>query len=206
MMGLSDMIEAANDPEHKGARFVSNFASSWLPYSSALGQAASFRDPEMRQAKSFMDGIKYRIPGQRETLFPVRDWSGEVVANPGFHNIIRQKPVGQDPVDLELQNLNYAPAPPTDRIGQVKLTPELADQYRSTAGAMTRSALESLVHQPGWYDMPPYAREQVIRSMIKGSRASAAATMQARYPQIIQQGVENKVNRLSGVPPKPLQQ
>lgn len=200
MMGLSDMIEAANDPEHKGARFVSSFASSWLPYSSALGQTASIMDPLQRQAKTFTDGIKYRIPGQRETLYPTRDWSGEVVTNPAFHNILRQRPVNHDPVDLELQNLNYAPAPPTDRVAGVKLTPKLADEYRSTAGALTRQSLEGLVQNPGWYSMPPYARQEIMKNVIKGSRAGAAAAMQARYPEIIQTAIQNQKNKIAGQP------
>ena len=53
----------------------------------------------MRQAKTIIDGLKYRIPYLRETLLPKRDWSGQPVPNPQYGNILRSTQVNTDPVD-----------------------------------------------------------------------------------------------------------
>ena len=80
----------------------------------------------------------------------------------------------------------------------MKLTPEIYDKYQSTAGPYTRQTLESMVSLPGWNDLPPYIRETTIRATIKSTRESAAAMMQAAYPQIIRQAMEDRINHLTG--------
>lgn len=215
MQGLAGLMEAINEPERKGTRFLANFAGSLLPYSSAQRQVASAMDPEMREAKTLTDGLRYYIPAVREGLLPKRDWTGSPIANagyggdvagaPGLSAIIQHRQVNGDPVDQEMHALNLHPAPPSDRIGGVKLTPALYDKYQSTAGPFTRQTLENYVRMPGWYDMPPFVREETFRNAIKNTRAMAGAAMQAKYPQIIQQGIDNKVGRIKGEKPGRLQ-
>jgi hypothetical protein len=200
---LQNLFEAYNDPK-KLQRLVALEAGTFLPFSSFEKQTASFMDPYMRQAKTFLDGIKYSIPGERETLLPKRGWDGTPIENPGYHTVIRARTALTDPVDAEMAQLNIHPAPPRDVIAGVKLPPKLYDQYQVVAGALTRHALEGLVNQQGWSQMPPYAREEVFRRMITATRQSAAAAMQARYPQIIQQAMDQKVGRLTGEKPKAL--
>jgi hypothetical protein len=43
------------------------------------------------------------------------------------------------------------------------------------------------------------------RGIITATRQSAAAGMQMRYPQIVQQAMDNMSGRLTGEKPKPLQ-
>jgi hypothetical protein len=211
---LQNIFEAYSDPDKRGAQFVASEVSSMIPFSSMLGQTASggipftggfLGDPDMRQAKTFVDGLKYRIPGLRETLLPKRDWSGLPVPNPQFGNILRQTEVKTDPVDMEMAALGIRPAPPQDRIKGVKLPPKLYDTYQATAGPFTRTALSAMVNQPGWHDIPISVRQEVFKHTIEATRQAAAAAMQMRYPQLIQQGVEDRIAKISGKKPGKLQ-
>ncbi len=210
MQGLAGLIEAINEPERKGVRVISSFAGSMLPFSSALRQTASAMDPSMREAKTVVDGLRYYIPVVRQGLLPKRDWTGSPIANagyggdlpvPGASAIIQHRAVGTDPISLEMKTLDLHPAPPQDRIGGVKLPPKLYDEYQTVAGSFTRTTLESMVRQPGWYSLPPFVREEVFRRTIRSTREAAAATLQAAHPEIIQTGIDNKVGHINGVKP-----
>jgi hypothetical protein len=211
MQGLAGLMDAINDPDKKGTRFIASFTGSLLPYSSALRQTASAADPYMRETKSFIDGLRYYIPNQRQGLLPKRDWSGMPVANagyggdvpnaPGLSAVIQHRDARPDPVALEMQALDIHPAAPQDRIKGVKLPPQLYDTYQSTAGPYTRTALESMVNAPGWHDMPMSVRQEVFKSIIRSTREAAGAAMQMRYPQLIQQGVQDRIAKINGDKP-----
>jgi|SRR5882672_3113469 hypothetical protein len=97
------------------------------------------------------------------------------------------------------------PAPPSDRIGGVKLPPKLYDIYQSTAGPFTRQALEALVTNPNWFGVPASVREDTMRRTIEATRKTAGSAMQAAYPQIITQGMQQRIGHINGVKPKKLQ-
>jgi hypothetical protein len=188
-MSLQFLFEALTDPDRKGPQVVASEASSLMPFSSALGQGASYGDPNMRQAKTILDGIKYRIPGERETLLPKRDWNGRPIANPQFHNILRQGPATPNPIDAELVRLGVTPAPVQARIGAVKLTPALQDEYAATAGPLVDRLLSATMQQPGFRALPKGVQAETARKMIAAGRAQARQAMMAHHPELVQQGV-----------------
>jgi hypothetical protein len=214
MQGLAGLMDAINEPDRKGAKFVSNFSGSLLPYSSMQRQVASAMDPYMRETKSVVDGLRYYIPTQRQGLDLKRDWTGLPVANagyggdvpgaPGLSAIIQHRNAVVDPIAQEMQTLDLHPAPPQNRIAGVKLPPKIYDAYQSTAGAFTREALTHFVEQPGWHEMPPFVREQMFKATIEATRKSAGAAIQMQYPQIIQQGVDDRVAKIRGEKPTKL--
>ncbi len=214
MQGLAGLMEAINEPDRKGAKFVSNFAGSLLPYSSMQRQIASSMDPYMRETKSVVDGLRYYIPNQRQGLELKRDWTGLPVANagyggdvpnaPGLSSIIQHRNAVADPIALEMQALDLHPAPPQNRIAGVKLPPKIYDAYQSTAGAFTREALTHYVEQPNWHELPAFVREQMFKATIESTRKAAAAATQMQYPQIILQGVADRTDKIMGRKPTKL--
>jgi hypothetical protein len=210
MQGLAGLMGAIDDPDRKGAQYVSNFAGSWLPWSSALRQTASAMDPYMRETKSVVDGLRYYVPGLRQGLEPKRDWLGAPFANsgyggdltvPGASALIQHRSATPDPIAMEMANLDLKPAAPQNRIKGVKLTPQLYDTYQATAGPFLRQILQSYINVPGWQDMPISVRQELFRNAIKVSRSSAAAAMQMQYPQIMQQALQDRVDQINGIKP-----
>lgn len=215
MQGLVNLIDAMSDPDRKMARFVSGQAASNIPYSSLVRQTASsgipftgglLGDPYMREAKTFVDQLRYNVPFARQDLLPKRDWLGQPMTNPGYGNIIRQRAVNADPIDQAVSELRgFRPAPPQARIGGVALPPKIYDEYQATAGGMTRAALEHVVTAPGWSEIPVGIREHIIHNMVENARKTAGSMMQARYPQLILQGISDRQDKINGVKPKKLQ-
>jgi hypothetical protein len=194
---LSNLFEAMHD-EKKGAAWAASTAASFIPFSSALGQTASFHDPYMREAKGFIDGIKSKLPGQRETLLPKRDWLGQPVPNPQFGNIIRQRQALTDPLSTEMDRLQIHPGLPADRIGGVKLTRPLYDEFQVLAGAYTKTALDSLVNAPNFEELPTSVRINVIHANIRSSRQIAESMMQVKHPELIGQGMQQRIDFITG--------
>lgn len=196
---LQNLFEAWGD-SNKMTRLAALEAGTFLPFSSMEKQTASFTDPYMRQAKTFLDGVKYSIPGARQTLLPKRAWDGQPIENPGFETIVRARTALTDPVNREMASLGIHPAPPPDRIGGVKLPPDLYDRYQATAGPLTRTALDRMVTQPNWSNMPAYQRSMIMRETITATRKAAAAAMQMSHPELVQAGVQNRISRIMGQP------
>jgi hypothetical protein len=215
MQGLKNLLDAMDDPDHKMSRFVSGQAASNLPYSSLIRQTASAGIPTpagwiggdsyMREAKTFVDQLRYSTPWSRQDLLPKRDWLGVPMDNPGYHSILRQRPVNNDPVELAVLRLpGFKPAPPQAHIGGVALPPKMYDEYQVQAGAMTRAGLEPIVTAPGWGEIPLGVRAQIVHGVIEKARQTAGSIMQAKHPELIMQGIANRSDKINGTKPTKL--
>ena len=191
MMTLRDAIDLFENP-HRRSSIAANRVTSFLPLSSAVAQTASYTDPDMRKAQTFLDSIKYRLPGLRQTLPAKMDWSGQPVPNPGYQNVNRAVPANTDPVDLELAALGVHPGMPHRVVNGVKLNDQQYEQYVSIGGQLVRRTLEKYVTRPEWVNSPAAARADVVRDIIKTAHEGAAAAIQVRNPAIIQQGMEQR--------------
>lgn len=197
---LANLFDAMHD-ENKATKLAATTVSSLIPFSSALSQSASIMDKNQREVKTLLDGLKYRVPGLRETLLPKRDALGQPEPNPQYGSIVRQREANTDPVYTEMAQLGIHAAPPQDRIKGVKLPPQMYDQYQAVAGTLTKSVLDSFVKQPGWYNLPQFVRQEAFQRVISATRSAGAAAVQMRYPQLIQQGVDDKLAKIEGRKP-----
>lgn len=213
LLGLADAFDLMRQPERRGASIVANFAGGFKPYSSALNQTAAALDPNMRDTRSFVDGLKLGIPGSawgygRESLPVRRDWLGNPMANPmqGLlpPTLLRTSPVNQDPVNAEMQRLDINPTLPERMINKVKLSPQAYDRYQVLAGAPLSQALHSMVGQPNWFQLPDQTRQTLIEGQIKSNRERAATAMKMEnFSTLVQDPMQLKLDRLSGkAPPK----
>lgn len=198
MQGLVNIVEAMEDPDRKGARYLSSFAGTLSPFSSAQRQTAAFMDPYLRDAKTFVDQLRVGVPMLREGVLPKRDWLGRPVANPAYQSVLRTGAATSDPLSQEMQALHITPTPPEDRIAGVKLTPELYDEYQATAGPLTQMMLNSMVNSPNWHQLPDFVRETAIRNVIKSSREQAAGAMQIYHPALIGAGIQQRIDHITG--------
>jgi hypothetical protein len=211
MQGMANMLEMIDDPMGKGVRIASTqVASTFLPWSSALRQTASAMDPETREVKTFVDGLKYHIPGLRQTLEPKLDYLGRPMRNPlyggdayvpGVSTIIGHKRASTDPIDLEVQRLQIHPAPPRNLVGGIVLPPDLYSELVRTAGAIAREQLGAAISQPGWYDMPAFVRQQTLKDLIRDAHEAATGAMQGALPDLVRQGIENTERQIQGEKP-----
>ncbi|WP_018123370.1 hypothetical protein [Desulfovibrio oxyclinae] len=138
LRGLTDLINALNDPERYGERFVHNFVSSWVPFSSGMTMFRNAEDPNMREVWDVVDAIKNRLPGYSEELPAKRDWlTGEPITYGGaFSRTVNPFTVWQDkndPVMDELVRLGHGFSAPPKYIqqggGKVELDSTLYSEF-----------------------------------------------------------------------------
>jgi hypothetical protein len=200
MRGPAELIQAIEDPGRYGERYIQNFLSSFVPYSVGLSQIDRATDPYSRQARSVMDAIKQKIPGQSETLFPRRDVWGESMPN---HDAlvakgltaIYESQMSRDPVNQALVQLGMGVAPVPRSILNVKLNDQQYDDFARVAGRLTKMRLDAIVRSPDWATFDPQTKRQTVEAIVKMNRQAARGLMQAKYPSIPAQAALNRRNK-----------
>ena len=188
LQGISTLVDALSDPDHKGQRFIRNLAGSAVP--AVVGQPAAMLDPYQREVSSIRDMVVSRIPGLRETLMPQRDPFGEPV--PGTERLgvispVAIKDVSQDPVRAEAARLGVGASRAPQSIslpsagtglGKVDLTPEQRDVFGDVSGHLAYKVMDQMVHSPGWEYMPDFVKQRAFTlAFEKANMAGKAAAL-----------------------------
>lgn len=203
MLAMHNTLEAMNG-QRGMAQYGAGFVASFLPYNVGAGQIAAFNDPYARQAKSFMDNIKYRIPYLRETLPATRDAVyGEPLPNPAYHSLVRSVPATPDPVKVELDRLGYHPNSPQAKIGHVQLTPQQYEKYEVTAGQAVKRGLNELMYDPAYAGMNDEERGKQARAVVRYFRGEARNAMQIDDLQLPLDGRSQRLQQITGQPAAP---
>ncbi|MFZ5791861.1 MAG: hypothetical protein ACOY3L_14310 [Pseudomonadota bacterium] len=199
LKGTSELIEAINDPERYGAKWLRTLAATVVP--TGVAQLAQTEDPYLREARTIVDAIKARVPGFSQTLLPKRDIWGEPIelggsAGPDLISPIYTNRLTHDPVAQELLSLGIWPSKLDRKIRGVDLTDKQYDDYQRIAGRLTKFMLDNLVRSPGWGQIPAFARTETITRVIDNTRETARTQMLMVYPDILKQAMDAKLKAL----------
>ncbi|MGF1625967.1 MAG: hypothetical protein ACFCVH_13880 [Alphaproteobacteria bacterium] len=145
LSGLSDVVQAINDPGRFGGSWANRFAGSWVP----AGVAGMTRalDPYLRDARTMVDALRRRTPGLSEDLPAQVDlWGRPVEFRSEMGTLydlispIRISEADAAPIDDEMLRLGHTPLRPSPRftINGVRFdltdNPELYHRYVALAG------------------------------------------------------------------------
>jgi hypothetical protein len=192
LQGITDIVEAVNDPDRHGGRYVNRLLTRAIPAASA--QLARNEDPYLRDARTLLDAAKVKIPGKSQEIQPQRDVFGQPIER----NYITK--INKDPVVNELVRLDTYPADLERKIRGVELTPEQYDEYQIMGGALLRTALEDIIMQPFWGSLPDGIKMDMIRKRTSRTREQASKYMLMTNPDLLIKSMENKYNHLTGTP------
>lgn len=203
LSGLSDLIQAVQDPDRYGERWVQRLAGTLVP--TGVAQAARVEDPYLREAQGIVDVWKSRIPGLSDDLLPRRDVWGEPImleggVGPDIVSPIYQSKLSDDPVNRELIALGVFPSRLDKRIRGVELSPEQYEEFQKIAGPLTKHTLDNLVSQPNWPSIPVFARQEIVGRTINETRSAARMMMLARYPEIASAIAQSQVEKITDKP------
>lgn len=204
MKGPADLFQAVLDPDRYGAAYVRNQLTTLLPFSVGMNQVARAIDPDVRNARTILDAAKVKIPFVSESVRPRYDIWGQPMQNqgslgPDAFSALYESHVNNDPVNLELNRLGVFPSRPEQKIRGAQLTPDQYDEFQMTAGRLAKMGLDSQVNMPGWDQLPDFVQKEAIENIVKSSRTAAEGNMQMRHPELIQQGVDNRIKQIRGV-------
>jgi hypothetical protein len=188
--GITDVIEAANDPDRFFDAYARNMAGTIVP--TGLAQAARTIDPVVRDAQTYMDKIKSRIPGYSQTLEARPNLWGEPIImsgglGPDILSPIYSSFSNNDPVSNELVRLKYSPSMPQRSIDGVKIPPKLYNRFARRAGKAAHFILEQyLVSTPQYRKLDKYPSAQItkIKNIIEKTRAAASTILRAEMGMV----------------------
>lgn len=200
LRGVSDAINAVDDPDRYGGRWLRGLAGSFVP--NVVGQYTRAADPTLREVRTFMDELKARTPGYSDTLFPRRDVWGEPIVRAGglagesvpgrIITPTRVSGAERDPVTVEVMRLDLTPAKPSRTMNGVELTPAQYDAYQRYSGRLSRMAVEGLQNSPQYRGMGDGPRRFLTDGLMRKAREAARALVLRDFPEIQAQGDAEK--------------
>ena len=179
--------EMLQDPISYVERTAGDFASGFVPNFSA--QIARTNDPSFRDARGFVDKLKDRIPGLRETLPQRFDIFGNPIKGEGNFGPDIISPVWlstqkDNPIAQALLDAGYFPGQPRRHINGHDLTPEQYAEYTEMAGKEAVRRLDRLVQAETWSKRSQNQRESVLKQGFDKAREVARAKLMNKYPEL----------------------
>jgi len=182
--GITDAIEAVNDPDRFMAVYSRNMLGTLVP--TALAQAARTSDPVLRDTQSWMDRMKSRVPGYSEDLPARRNlWGQPIILSgglgPDIVSPIYSSFSKNDPVANELIRLEYYPSMPQRSVQGEEIPQDLYWKYVEMAGKPAHDALQQLIASPGYRKLDKYPSVQIneVNKIIQVFRSSAGTIVKA---------------------------
>ena len=114
---------------------------------------------------------------------------------PGVTAIYMQR-MSHDPVNIAMNDLGMHPGAVERKIRGVQLTDHQYDDFARIAGRMTKMRLDAIVHSPNFRSWPNHIKRDVISEVLKQSREAARGMLMIRYPQIVQDAVKARLDKL----------
>lgn len=200
LKGVTDIVEAINEPERYGDAYLRNLATRVVP--AAVGQAARMDDPYLRDVRTMVDAFKNKY-GDSESIYPKRDIFGNAIKREGAFGPDIVSPmfitnVNNDPVIQELMALQVFPGKVDREIRGVELNEKQYDEYQIAAGRLLYQAYSNLIKMPGWQDIPSGMRQEILAKQLSNTREQARTYMLFKNPDILQTSMKNKYDQLSG--------
>lgn len=177
MSGMSDLMGALDDPERNAGNLLERLAGAFT-VPTGVNQVARIVDPTLRETGSVGEAIQNRIPGLSEKLLPRRNIWGEALeteggVGPDIISPVWQSTARNDPVNMALLELDYAPGYPSRTVGGQELTPEQYDAYLASSGKAAHDGLSRLVQSPAWQAMDNEERTTAAQRIVRQARSSA---------------------------------
>lgn len=177
LSGVSDMMEAINDPERYAAGFGKRLAGS-LAVPTMFNQIARTIDPVARQRDDYGDAITNRIPGMSDDLYPMRNVLGEPIVSEGGVGPDILSPIWQstdrnDPVFEKLLKARIKINKPQRKDMPAKDW----DAFQEAIGRYARPALAAEVLQPAFDALSPEKQLKAVQKIMKAARMDAKAEL-----------------------------
>lgn len=180
LRGVSELIEAVEDPDRYGERYIQGLAGTLVP--TGVAHYARTKDPVLRQTETVLDKLKSRTPGYSHTLPPrLNVWGDPILLTgglgPDMISPIYTSRVTPDKLSDEIVRLKVKLSMPNKEIHGVRLSPEEHNEYVRLAGGPAKRLLNELVESPAWAKMNDAQRRDTIKRVITATRESARKAM-----------------------------
>lgn len=177
LSGITDALEAIQDPERYSGNFIKRLVgSATVPTASA--QLARWLDPVSREAPDIASYMSSRMPGMSDGLLPKRDVWGQPITSQGGVGPDIISPIWTskdraDPVAAALLADNIKVGKLSRKVGGQKLSDVEYDRYQSIAGPLMHDRIAELLSSPRWAQLDREGRQDEVDKTTKAARTIA---------------------------------
>jgi hypothetical protein len=204
MQGVAAAVQAMEDPDRYLEGWLKRTASSFMPYTSLVGQIEKTGDPTIRVANTLLEKLQAKIPVLSESLPPRRNLWGDPIVLNGAWGWEMVSPIYQSlDVDDEVANEIVAQEVPVRKQitkisagnGQIELTLEESDRLAVLTGKEIKwdglnmhAFLKYEMNTPSYAAMtdgPDGEKALTIRGIINDFREEALDQLKDEYPDLV---------------------
>lgn len=199
LRGLSEAINAIDDPNRYGEQWWKKFAGTAVP--TGVAQIERTLSPEMSATYSWMDQIKSRIPGYSDDLPPRRNVWGEPIVldggwGPDMISPIYTSTEKYSPIDDELLRLEMPKGMPKRKMSinrvPIELNPQEYDDFvvamnktkLPSTNSTLKKSLDKLVKTRFYRDLSDDNKKTVIRRHFTEARMVAQQELLRKNPEL----------------------
>lgn len=187
LQGLSGVMQAMSDPDRYGDAWVNRTAATLAQPATILSHVGRYMDPYQRETDraSFVDQLKYRLPGLRESLPIKRDQFGaplmEAERQIGRAGPFPMSMPSDDQMRVESSRLGWSPGKQQDSFTSGKqkyvLTPEQVHERDQITGQLIHRDATALMRSKAWQAMDDDQRRQALDKVVTRSRSAVKVAL-----------------------------
>ncbi len=175
LQGVTDLVNAAQDPDRYGAKVLMNVGSGFVPAGGLATNINDMIDPELRRIEEVLDAVRGKTVGGRNKMNPKVDAFGETpereAYGPGAAIFRAVSPMmisrdKNDPAANELVRLGIELSAPGKSHRGALLDPEDWTEHAQAMGKEIHESITNVVSRPGWDGMDEDRQRQLIESRI----------------------------------------
>lgn len=180
LKSISDFFDALQDPEASGKKFVSQFASSFVP--SPVASVAKAIDPTIRKPEGVVQTVFSKIPGLSKLVPARRNVYGEQVTwfeNPdafianAFKDLFNPVSISKERIDLMdkvLEQYDLTIGFPNKTQLGVKLDQKAYNRFIERSGNLIRDLLYDVVISPQFAQLDQTMKEKLVKTFVSRAR------------------------------------
>jgi GGDEF domain-containing protein len=208
--GMNTVTQAMADPTRFGQQLFASLGEGFVPFSSALRDAAHLQDPRLRDVGSIFQRVEAGLPWLDQSLPLKRDPLGRPIVQRGagtdLLNEVLPSPVSSaaptGKVDAEAARLGVYPGPSSSDMyfkGKLyRLNPQQAMAKQKLEGDAVRQLWGHFINAPGYDRLSDPEKVMVMKKMEKAARRVATKQFVA---QQLKGGVLQSYESLQTPPP-----
>lgn len=190
MQGLSNVLDAIEDPERYGQKFLNNFGQMLIP--SGVRATARAVDRTIRQTSTPLEAAVAGLPGISEALPAKLNVFGEPIKRPGgaLREFIpyKKSEVRETTFEQELKSLGDPIGYPGKKATGIQWDQDSYTDVLKMSGPRIKQRLLTEMNRTGWVQKPEKEKLKIIKKLIDEERDTARERVLpaalARYYQI----------------------
>jgi hypothetical protein len=170
--GLTDMMNAVDDPQRYGERWLKSFTGTVVP--TGVAQITRAMDPTVRRSDDVLSNIKARMPWTSKDVLERLDFWGRPIEREtqgiAAFSPVYLSTVKKDPVDREMLRLRMNKKTPGSTVAGVRLTPSQHYDYIRLSGQRAYERIKRQVLAPSWRGRPDDNKKRLYNKEISKAR------------------------------------